>query len=553
MAVITFYDATVIDEYQLTDGLRGTDHYWQYISDSISLDNLNPEAEVISVFVSSAVTRQMMERLPRLKLIALRSTGFDNIDLDYARSRNITIVNVPTYGENTVAEHAFALLLAVVRNLVPSVDATERGEFQASRFVGMDLRGKTFGIIGLGSIGKCAAMIARGFDMKVLAYDVRPDEAFAQEHGVELQPLRTVLGESDIVSLHTPMTPTNYHLINEHTIDNMKRGAILINTARGELVESRALIRALQAGKLRGAGLDTLEGEQYLDRAAVIGAVGNNSTAPSSYEHATENFILLRMPNVVITKHVAFNTAEAIKRINDTTVKNIIDFWYGVSPNTVKQRASSGKLVIVRHAQSEWNALGKWTGTTDVHITPKGINDAAALGQSLTDIKFDYAYISQQVRTKETFEAFINGSGQLGLPYEASAAINERDYGVYTGMDKHSIQKVIGTEAFNELRRSWDGPVENGESLENVYQRTVPFYLRIVLPRLRHGQNILIVAHGNSIRSLIKYIENISDQAIGDLEMIQDSALCYEVDTEGRARTKEVRAATKEPEKPVEP
>lgn len=550
MAVITFYDATVIDEFQLTEGLRQTDHYWKYVRQPISPDNLDPESEVISIFVGSNVTREIMEKLPKLRLIAARSTGFDNIDLDYARERGITVVNVPSYGENTVAEFTFALLLAVTRKLLPTVVYTSRGKFTSSEYTGIDLAGKTFGIVGLGRIGRHAAMIARGFGMNVIASDPSPDEDFLRENNVKAASFEEVLANSDVVSLHAPMTPTNYHMINQHTIANMKHGAILINTARGELVENRALIMALRDGRLRGAGLDTVEGERYLSRRNVIEAITSNSTAPSSYEFATETLALINMPNVVVTEHAAFNTAEAIKRINDTTATNIINFWYGNSPNAVQARSSSGKLVIARHAQSEWNALGKWTGTTDVHLTNKGIRDAARLGELLKDIEFDYAFLSQQIRTRQTFEALINGSGQLGLSYETASALNERDYGVYTGMSKEMIQRTIGNDAYDRLRRSWDDPVEGGESLKDVYQRVVPFYLRIILPRLRHGQDILVVAHGNSIRSLIKYIENISDDEIGGTEMIHDVAYQYEVDVDGRSKAKsEIRL----PDLPDEP
>ena len=544
MAVITFYEATQIDTFQLTDGLRGTDHYWEFVPDVIALDNLNPEAEVISVFVGSTVTREMLERLPKLKLIATRSTGFDHIDLDYANEHGIAVVNVPTYGENTVAEHAFALLLAVTRKLIPSVRDTASGQFVASHLTGIDLKGRTLGIIGMGHIGQHMARIARGFEMNVVAYDPHENDALAAEFDFTYHPLDDVIAESDVLSLHTPLTSSNYHLMNQHTIERMKPGAILINTARGELVENRALIAALKKHLLAGAGLDTIEGENLMTTSALINAVTDNATAPLAYEYATEDRTLLQMPNVVITQHAAFNTTEAIKRINDTTAQNIIKFWYGETPNRVRASASSGKLVIVRHSQSEWNALGKWTGITDVHLSKLGFEQAADMGRHLGDIVFHYAYTSQQIRARETLETIINASDQIDLAHEAERALNERDYGVYTGMNKDQIRHAIGDEAFDELRRSWDSPVEGGESLRDVYQRVLPFYLRIVLPRLRHGQNILIVAHGNSIRSLVKYIENISDTDIGSVEMLHDEALIYEVDADGRSKHKQTRQIT---------
>lgn len=539
MAVITIYDATDIDRFQISRGLEGTDHFWHYVNEPVSVDNINPDAEVVSIFVSSSLTRKIMEKMPNLKLIAARSTGFDNIDLEYAEQHGITVVNVPTYGENTVAEYAFSLLLAVTRKLVPTISETEKGTFRSSEHVGVDLEGKTLGIVGLGHIGRHTALIGRGFGMQVIAYDVHHDDDFASEHQIEYVSFEDLLARSDVVSLHAPMLPTNYHLINEHTIARMKQGAILINTARGELVENRALILALRSGRLSGAGLDTLEGEKFLDRHHMLEAIADNSTAPDSYEHAAENYTLMHMPNVVVTEHSAFNTAEAIQRINDTTTANIIDYWYGKAPNKVTRKATSGKLVIVRHSASAWNELGKWTGTRDVHVTPSGLEQAARVGESLKDIEFDYAFISEQIRTKETFDAMVEPMGQPNLPREASSALNERDYGVYTGMEKKAVEKAIGKEAYDELRRSWDGVIEDGESLQQVYQRTIPFYLRIIMPRLRHGQNVLIVAHGNSIRSLIKYIENISDDEIGDIEMLQNAVLYYEVDNEGRAKVRE--------------
>lgn len=540
MARIVIYDAAPIDKEQISEGLKQTDHSWYYVDEPISLSNVDPEAEVVSVFVSSSLTAKLMKRMPKLKLVAARSTGFDNIDLSYAQEHDIVVENVPTYGENTVAEYAFSLLLAVTRKLVPTITETERGTFNSSQHIGMDLQGRTFGIVGLGHIGRHAAMIARGFGMHVIAYDVYHDEEFAYQNQVEYVSFNDVLARSDVLSLHAPMTPSNYHLINDHTIAQMKPGAILINTARGELVENRALIIALQTGRLYGAGLDTVEGEKFLDRNHLIEAIAEESTPTTSYEHATENYALLHMPNVVVTEHSAFNTAQAIQRINTTTVQNMIDFWYGKTPNVVRARgASVGKLVIVRHTASDWNEQGRWTGSRDVHLSVNGREQAGSIGEALRGIDIDYAYSSEQMRSIETLDEIIKKSGHNDLPREATAALNERDYGVYTGMHKQTVEEAIGEEAYNKLRRSWDGPVEGGESLKDVYQRTVPFYLRIILPRLRHGQNILIVAHGNSIRSLRKYIENISDDEIGSVEMLQDKALVYSLDTDGRSKSRD--------------
>ena len=199
----------------------------------------------------------------------------------------------------------------------------------------------------------------------------------------------------------------------------------------------------------------------------------------------------------------------------------------------------SGKLILIRHGESEWNALGKWTGWTDVSITEEGVRLSRELGEKLRSVRVDVAYNSELKRTKETLDAVLEGIGQTP-ERRASGAINERDYGIYTGMKKRDIQKIIGQNAYDLLRRSWDSPVEGGESLKDVYERTIPFYLRIILPRLRHGQNILVVAHGNSLRALIKYIENVSDSVIGETEMMHDCSLVYEVSPSGRAKSKDL-------------
>lgn len=202
---------------------------------------------------------------------------------------------------------------------------------------------------------------------------------------------------------------------------------------------------------------------------------------------------------------------------------------------------SMGKLIIVRHGESEWNATGQWTGLTDVHLTSKGTHEGQLMGEKLKDVHIDHAYVSEQVRTLETLQALLKTQGQTGLSYDRRWAINERDYGEYTGMNKWTVKEQVGEEAFNGIRRAWDWPVPGGETLKDVYNRSVPFYTKEVLPRLKKGENILLVAHGNSIRSLMKYIENISDDAIGDVEMIFGTIVMYTVDNEGHMLHREDR------------
>ena len=336
MSKIVFYDATDVDVEQLSQGLSGTDHHWEYCSDKLSHSTVHEDAEVISVFVTSLVTAEMMARMPRLKLIATRSTGFDHIDIGYAKSHGITVTNVPTYGANTVAEYAFALLFNISRHMTPAIRATKRGAYRARNFVGFDLKDKIIGLIGVGNIGRHTASIAHGLSMKIYAYDPRPDEELAKAFNINYVPLDELLAKADVISLHTPLLESTRYMVNDETIGKMKDGVILINTARGELVDNQALIRGIESGKIGGAGLDTIEGERYLGRDVLCDALIDDETPDDVFRHASETLVLQHMPNVLVTEHCAYDTYEAIARINGTTAQNIIDFWYGETPNKIE-------------------------------------------------------------------------------------------------------------------------------------------------------------------------------------------------------------------------
>lgn len=338
MAKIIFYEASEADKVQLTEGLRNTDHHWEFVRYPLTDDTADEEAEVISVFVGrSHVTGEIMDKMPKLKLIATRSTGFDHIDLAAATNRGITVVNVPSYGENTVAEHVFTLLLALARRLPQTLETTKDGVYSPTELSGFDLKGKTLGIVGMGRIGQHSARIGRGFGMNVVGFDVFEKPEIAEEIGFRYAPLEEVLSSADIVTLHAPLTPENVHLMNSARIGMMKDGAILINTARGELVDTHALIAALESGHLSGAGLDTVEGERFLSEEIEINTVLDNKTTKEALINLAETETLLRMPQVIVTPHSAYNTLEAVGRINATTADNIIKFWYGETPNKVNK------------------------------------------------------------------------------------------------------------------------------------------------------------------------------------------------------------------------
>jgi len=338
MAKIVFYEASETDKVQLTEGLKGTDHHWVFESEPLNVETVDPDAEVVSVFVGrSQVTANLMDSMPKLRLIATRSTGFDHIDLEAATSRNIVVVNVPSYGENTVAEHAFTLLLALARHLPQTLETTKEGIYAPTELSGFDLKGKVLGIIGMGRIGQHSARIGRGFGMQVIGFDLFEKPEIAEEIGFKYVPLEKLLAASDIITLHAPLTPENVHLIKAESLAEMKPGSILINTARGELIDTHALIAALENGHLAGAGLDTIEGERFLNEQIEINTVLDNKTTKEALINLAETETLLRMPQVVITPHSAYNTVEAVGRINTITTDNIAKFWYGETPNKVNR------------------------------------------------------------------------------------------------------------------------------------------------------------------------------------------------------------------------
>jgi D-lactate dehydrogenase len=303
-----------------------------------SLDERNAadfsHAEVASPFVNSRFNASALSQFPKLKLIATRSAGYDHIDLEHCSARGITVSNVPHYGDSTVAEHVFALLLAVARNLVDAVERTRRGRFTQAGLRGFELRDRVIGVVGTGCIGLRVIEIARGFGMNVIAHDLRKDQAAAARLGFAYASLDQLLSDSDVVTLHVPATSGTAGMISDREFSRMKRGAILINTARGHIVDVEAMVRALADGKLRAAGLDVLPQEPLLREEAAIfheGAV----TDAEDFKALVANNVLLRFPNVIVTPHNAYNTDAALQRLVATTLANIEAFARGAPQNVV--------------------------------------------------------------------------------------------------------------------------------------------------------------------------------------------------------------------------
>lgn len=291
------------------------------------------DADIVSTFIYSKLDRDTLERLRALRLIATRSTGFDHIDAAYCRERGITISNVPSYGENTVAEHVFALLLTISHRMLQAVARAKEGEFSPVGLTGFDLAGKTIGVVGTGAIGRHVIRIAQGFEMNVLACDIRPDAALAEKLGFRYVSFDDLLRAADIVSLHVPATPQTANLVSTEQFLEMKDGVVLINTARGSVVDTRALIDALRRGKVAAAGLDVLPDEPLIREEAEL--VCSEYGDHRNLRNLVADYVLLRMPNVVVTPHSAFNTREALGRIVETTIDNIRAFVAGRAQNTV--------------------------------------------------------------------------------------------------------------------------------------------------------------------------------------------------------------------------
>ena len=279
--------------------------------------------EVVSIFIYSKLNKEVLDQLPNLKMIATRSTGIDHLDCEECAKRKIVVKNVVGYGENTVAEYAIALLLAVAKRIIPAHQSVENGEFNPDGLTGVDLFGKTLVVIGVGRVGKNVVRMAKGLGRKVIGVEKTPDFALAKKLKFKYADLETCLKESDFVTLHVPATSESIHLINRKNIKLMKPGSILINTSRGAVVESEAIAWALNEKILRGAGLDVAERENDLES---ISMIMNPGPSHEDLRQVLSYHLLRDRDDVVFTPHNAFNTKEAIEKIIKTTIENINTF-----------------------------------------------------------------------------------------------------------------------------------------------------------------------------------------------------------------------------------
>lgn len=327
---VAFFEIKDGEEKYLKTRLGG--YSLKFSEATLSLQNVQEirDYEALSVFIYSRIDRQILQQVPNLKLIVTRSTGFDHIDLETCKELGITVCNVPSYGENTVAEHTFALILSLSRNICKTCVRRFGYDFSMEGLKGFDLKGKTIGVVGAGRIGLHVIRIAKGFGMNVLANDAYQNTLLSEVLGFDYVSLEELLTRSDIITLHVPYNKFTHHLINEETVKLVKKGAILINTSRGSVVDTGALIEALDKKILGGVGLDVIEGEELIKEEKQLLYDSRNLEALSNL---VRGHILLSKDNVVFTPHIAFYSQEALERILETTVQDIAAFASGNPQN----------------------------------------------------------------------------------------------------------------------------------------------------------------------------------------------------------------------------
>lgn len=336
MKKIAIYEAEAQEKRSMRKLLNGYELVFSPDPLSIDTDFIDGDVEALSTFINSKVTKEVIDKFPALKLIATRSTGYDHIDLQHAHDTGIEIANVPHYGENTVAEHTFALILALSRLTHKSYIRTQQDNYIGSDLVGFDLEGKTIGIIGTGNIGLHVIKIARGFGMNVLAFSRTQDPFIAELLSFSYTTkLDELLSQSDIISLHIPLNEDTKHFLNKENFKQCKKGAIIINTSRGGVIDTDALYQYLSSGHLGGAGLDVIEGEEYIQED--YGLIAQESNA-EVLKRIVQDKEIFKMDNVVFTPHIAYNSREARERIIQITAENICRFFSQKDFNRVESK-----------------------------------------------------------------------------------------------------------------------------------------------------------------------------------------------------------------------
>ncbi len=336
MASIAFFELEPWEKEYVKKKLKK--HKLVFVDEKLTAETASKAkgADAVAVFIYSKVGKEALAKLPKVKLITTMSTGFDHIDLQACKGKKCLVCNVPTYGDITVAEHTFALMLAVSRKIVQAVEKTRSGSFEFEGLIGTDLKGKTLGVVGTGKIGRNVAHIGgEGFGMKVIAFDLFPNPVLAKECGFTYVPFDKLLAGSDVITFHVPLTKETTHMLNKKNLNKVKKGAILINTSRGAVIETGAILEGVVKGIFSGVGLDVIEEEGVMKDELELLSKPSKETKVD-YRTLLEEHVLVEQPNVIITPHSAFYSKEALMRIIDTTIENIEGFLSKKPVNVIK-------------------------------------------------------------------------------------------------------------------------------------------------------------------------------------------------------------------------
>ncbi len=319
---VAFFDTKSFEKEYLEKNLTG-DFEKYYFSCSINgntpIDKSITDIDVLSVFITSDLSKKVLSQFKNLKFIILRSVGFSHVDLAYANEKNIKIYTAPHYGDHSIAEYVFALLLSVSRNIIEAQNDIKNGTIQEGdiKYQGLELCGKTIGIIGLGAIGKIVADIARGFSMNPVYFDINKNEEY------KFLPLDELCKVSDIISINCPLNQNTLHLLDENKFSIMKDDVIIINTGRGEIIKTEALYQNLLSKKVKFAALDVVECENVLYENPSF-PVPLNSIKEACFKNYYITRKLINLKNVLLTPHIAYDTYEAKQKILEITVQNLI-------------------------------------------------------------------------------------------------------------------------------------------------------------------------------------------------------------------------------------
>lgn len=315
---VAWFDAEDWEREFLQDKTEGMDV--EFFEDSLTPETAEKAEgfDAVTVFVESKVNKQVIEEIG-VDYVACRSTGFDHVDLDAADENDVKVFNVPQYGGTTVAEHTFGLILSLSRKIYSAIRKVDEGSFDHKGLRGFDLKGKTLGVIGTGTIGQNVIRIANGFDMDIITSDPYPDQEAANELGFMYVSREDLLKKADIISIHCPLTEQTKHLLSDEEFELMDN-SLIINTSRGEIIDTEALLKALESGGVRAAGLDVLEEECYFEDDLEYLSDLEDKCDP---QVIMEDHILMNRDDVLITPHNAFNSREALERIEETTLRNL--------------------------------------------------------------------------------------------------------------------------------------------------------------------------------------------------------------------------------------